>query len=267
MVKGIVHVSHHAEVLHWENVFRVLGVGRARPLLAQIGVPAAVAARPEGVAHAAAFFWERKWAGVTYKGVRVAGGIADPDFAENYRQGVLELLERSFAEIADFYDEAVAANLYDWARRFFVDQERVGLWDTWSILFSSAHHSGGGFDPASFGFSAEAAGLIGETLGRHFGPRAVSEDAAALDQMKGIPLSPAERQMVALEATRPGDLPEVDLHELLSMLIRYEHAYRSWVEMREFLSADNREALLWWGYRQAELLNMPVEDVTLPDTL
>jgi hypothetical protein len=50
----------------------------------------------------------------------VAGGLADPDFAGNYRQGILALLERSFQEVADFCDEAMAAGLYDWAARFFV---------------------------------------------------------------------------------------------------------------------------------------------------
>lgn len=264
-MKGIVNVSSHSEILQWENVFRVLGVGRCRPVLSRAGVPEDVAARPEGVARAAASFWERRWAGVTHEGVRVGGGLSDPDFAENYRRGVLALLERTFEEVAESYDRDAAGSLYEWARRFFVDHEQAALWDTWAFLFSSARDSGNDFDPATYGFSDESVGPIGETLRRHFGPQAAGGDAEALDEIKGIPLSPFERRVVALEATRPGDLPEVDLNELLSVLIRCEHAYRSWAELGRFLSAADGEAMLWWGYRQAELLGMPAEDVALPN--
>lgn len=256
-----ISLSNINEVIYWSDVFRVLGIKRCQRLLHKLGVSDIVAKHPEGLMEAAHHFWHHTWDGIRFKGVRVGAGSSDPGFPENYRLGIQTLIRDVFELIVRNYDDREASNLYEWARRFFIDQDQVSVWFTWSILFGGPSES---VSSDSDSLDSQLSPLIRQTIQTEFSPAAEQDDAASLSNVERIPLTTQEQRMIALEVTQPTDLREVDLHALLARLIRFQHAYLAWVKIDKNLSDSDRETLLWWGYEQAATMNVPAEDVTLP---
>lgn len=248
------------EIISWSDAFRVLGIKRCEPVFSKTGVPGLISLQPAGMLEAALHFWRHKWEGIRYKGIRVDIGYGDPDFRDNYRLGFECLLRDSFALIERHYNGDVSLDLYRWVKRFFVDQYAVQSWFTWSMLFSLPFE----VQPDLFEHAAEVVPRIRETLSGHFGPAVEANDAQTLSKMEHIPLSTLEQRMIALEVTQPGDFPEVDLTGLVRTVMQYNHAYQVWVQLDRYLSALDREALLWWAYEQATKLGVSAEDVNQP---
>jgi hypothetical protein len=259
MIEAI-RVSNIREIIYWGDAFRVLGIKRCQPLLPRIGVSSAISSQPAGLVEAGLHFWRHTWEGIRRDGVRVNIGYADPAFPENYRFGVESLLRDTFALIERHYSEEDSLSLYQWVNRFFIDQEQVNLWFTWSMLFSLPCE----VQSDLFEHAPEIVPRIRETIAGHFGQTVQVNDADYLASAERIPLSTLEKRMIALEVTQPGDFPEVDLAGLLKNLVQYNHAYQVWNQLDSYLSTSDREALLWWGYEQATTLGISAEDVNLP---
>ena len=259
MIEAI-RVSNVRELIYWADAFRVLGIKRCQPVLSRIGVSAAISSKPTGLVEAALHFWRQNWEGIRHDGIRVDIGYADPEFPDNYRSGVESLLWDSFTIVERHYSKEDSLSLYHWVKRFFIDQDEVNLWFTWSMLFSVP------FEVQSelFKHAPEIVPLIRETIAGHFGQTVQANDAESLSRIERIPLSTLEQRMIALEVTQPGDFPEVDLPGLVKTLMQNNHAYQVWNELHEYLSILDRDALLWWGYEQATTLGISAEDVNLP---
>lgn len=253
----LIHVADTRELIYWSNVFRILGVKRCQSLLGQFGVPAVVASRPIQLMEAALYFWRQNWDGIQIHGQRLGKGYADPGFPENYRLSIQSLLQKCFAIIRDRYDLDTSISVARWARRFFVDQDQVNLWFTWSVLFASTN---------SRAVSPEQASLpapLHSMIQLHFGQDAQGKDARDLENSERIPLSNVERRMIALEVTQPTDVAEVNLTDLSKQILNYNHAYQIWRAIHANFNSES-ESLLWWGYERADVLGMPVEHVSVP---
>ncbi len=253
----LIHVADTKELIYWSNVFRILGVKRCQSLLGQIGVPAVAISRPIHLMEAALYFWRQYWDGIPINGQRLEKGYADPGFPENYRLSIESLLQKCFAIIRDSYDLDTSISVARWARRFFVDQDQVNLWFTWSMIFASIN---------SQAVSSEQASLLAQLhsmIKLHFGHDAQAKDARDLENCERIPLSNIERRMVALEVTQPTDVAEVNLTGLAKEILNYNHAYQIWRAIHADFKAES-ESLLWWGYERADMLGMPVEHVSIP---
>lgn len=111
-----IEVNDIGEILHWENAFRVLGTKRCQASLLDAGVPAKMVSAPEGLMRAAHYFWQIRWQGITWQGIQVGQGYSDPEFPENYRLGILALLNNTFNLLVEDYGEGDANELYKWAR-------------------------------------------------------------------------------------------------------------------------------------------------------
>ncbi len=221
---------------------------------------AAISSHPVGLVDAALHFWRHNWEGIRHDGIRVDIGYGDPGFPDNYRFGIESLLRDTFALIERHYNEKDSLSLYHWVNRFFIDQEQVNLWFTWSMLFSLPCE----VQSELFKHAPEIVPRIRETIAGHFGRTVQANDAESLSRVEPIPLSRLEERMIALEVTQPGDFPEVDLPGLLRNLMQYNHSYQVWNQLHSYLSTSDREALLWWGYEQATSLGISAEDVNLP---
>jgi len=259
MIEAI-HLSNVREIIYWADAFRVLEIKRCQPVLARTGVSAPISSQPDGLVEAALHFWRHNWDGISHDGIRVDIGYADPAFPDNYRFALESLLLDSFALIERHYSKEDSLSLYRWVKRFFIDQDEVNLWFTWSMLFSMP------FEVQSelFKHAPEIVPRIKETIAGHFGQTVQANDLESLSRIERIPLSTLEKRMIALEVTQPSDFPEVDLPGLLKNLMQYNHAYQLWNELHEYLSTSDREALLWWGYEQATTLGISAQDVNLP---
>jgi hypothetical protein len=255
-----IRLANVREFIYWTDAFRVLGIKRCRLAWSTIGVPAPISSNPAGLVEAAIHFWRHNWEGIRHKGIRVDIGYADPAFPDNYRLGVESLLRDSFAIIERHYGQEDSLSLYSWVRRFFIDQEEVNLWFTWSMLFSLPFE----VEAELFRHAPEVGLRIRETIADHFGQSVQADDAESLRRMERIPLSTSEQRMIALEVTQPGDFPEVDLTGLVGSLMGNHHSYQVWKQLNGYLSTSEREALLWWGYEQASTLGISAEDVNLP---
>ncbi|HKR61290.1 MAG TPA: hypothetical protein VJS64_16335 [Pyrinomonadaceae bacterium] len=247
------------ETIYWADAFRVLGIKRSQEVLAETGVPVLASSQPFGLSEAALHFWRHNWEGISHKGLRVDTGSADPAFRDNYRLALEALIQNSFAIMENHYGSDIALNLYLWVKRFFIDQDDVNLWFTWSTLFSLAFE----VEPDLFK-DPEVVPRIRETIAGHFGRAVEVNDAKALRKMEGIPLSTLEQRMIALEVTQPNDFPEVDLTGLVRTLMQYNHAYQVWNQFHRYLSTSDQEALLWWAYEQANTLGISAEDINIP---
>jgi hypothetical protein len=239
-------------LIYWRKVFRIFGIRSCQPLLDRMGISVEVAGRSEGLLRAANYFWERDWRGFGLS------GYADANFKEKYRKATDELIKATFAIIADYYGTETADDIYCWAQRFFINQDHVNSWSTWSFLLASLAQS-----RADSQFQTEIARFV-ELLDHEFGSETFEADIRALSGIDLGKLSPKEYKMIALEVTRPNDFATVDLAELAGSVMRCNHAYRFWRVLRHSIDASELDAWLWIGYEQAEKLGMPAADVHLP---
>ena len=257
-----VEVNDIGEILHWESAFRVLGTRRCQALLLDAGVPAKMVSAPEGLIRAAHYFWQIRWQGISWQGIQVGQGYSDPEFPENYRLGILALLNNTFNLLVEDYGEADANELYEWARRHFINQKQSACLFIWYLLFLAAVESS---EPVPFPLPSDKARLAEIAIRENLGRDRETGDAKLIALARNIPLSPVEQRMVALEVTRPTDLAEVDLLELIEMVLKNQYTYQVWIEIDKLADASEREAILWWGYEQAAALEIPAEEVALPE--
>ena len=256
-----VEVDHIGDITYWENVFRVLGIRRCQAALLDAGVPAKMASAPEGLIRAADYFWQTRWQGITWQGIPVGQGYSDPGFPENYRLGIVALLSNTFNMLVNDYGEADANALYEWARRHFIDQKQSACLFIWYLLFLAVADSS---NAVPFPLPSDKAKLAEIAVHTYLGRDRETGDAKLIALARNIPLSLVEQRMVALEVSRPTDLSEVDILELIEGVLKNQHTHQVWVEIDRLADPSEREAILWWGYEQAAVLQIPVEEVALP---
>lgn len=254
-----VEVNDIGDITHWENAFRVLGLTRCQALLLDAGVPSKMVSAPDGLTRAAHYFWQIRWQGITWEGIQVGQGYSDPGFPENYRLGILALLNNTFNMLVNDYGEADASELDEWARRHFINQKQSSCLFIWYLLFLAAVESS---EPVPFPDKAKLAEIA---VRENLGADRETGDANLIALARNIPLSPVEQRMVALEVTSPTDLVEVDLLDLIEMVLKNQRTYQVWIEIDKLADASEREALLWWGYERAAVLQIPAEEVVLPE--
>lgn len=274
MLSGSNGIENHVLNVAWLNVFRILGVGRCQPLLRYAGVPAEMSGAPEGLARAAHYFWQRTW---DSDPINVGPDWEPGDFTEevyaeyleNYRIAVASLVADTFNLLVDYYGEAPATDLREWAQRNFIDNEQVVLWSIWCRLWLRMVGESSLIYPlVRPALRPGALKRVKKTVRKHLPLLCIDEtedgpEAELLRQAVGMPTSPVERRMLAIEVLRPDDPPEVDVLLRLKFVIRQHGAYSVWQELDAWLGAANREALLRWGKEQAAVVGEATE-ITLP---
>ena len=258
-----------SQIQDWENIFRVVGVKRCEMILVDIGLPKDIANSSKGLIEATRYFWQTRWAGVTLEGRPVGYGYSDPEFPENYRLGLQLLLNNTLKIIFDSYGRASVFRFNSWAQRHFTDKNQFNCLYIWSHLLYTITDKQDERDKNAVSvplpFHEDTTELIITSINNHLGIEKRKLWDQKIEEAKKIPLSLYEKKIVELEAVRPTDISEFDVLGMVRTIIENQHIYQFWQEVGQWMTKDELDSFLWWGYEQAKRIGLPIEEVVLPD--
>jgi hypothetical protein len=237
-----------------EHFFMLLSVARCAPMLPAIGIPLPFACRPPRMVAIVAEFHERR-----------RGVSTHPNDVERVR----DVLRMTFNDLATEFGHEEARRLYKWGMNHMIMANRESTFRQWSSVF--AGHAKrlvlGTIDPDRLSLPpAETTQFEGLLLASYH-PEILWNEEEEIANLASIPLSAAERRLVAMEVTQPGDFAEVDLLEIMAGVLWCEKACRCFTQMRAWMADAQYAALLALARKVRRERGMSAEavaDIHLP---
>lgn len=262
-------------LIHWKDVFRVIGVERCQQLLPYAGVPDKMANSPAGLLRAAHSFWqnlwehnpldvEPRWTAETYSEEVLTRHV------ENLLRATDSLVNKTFQLLSAEYDSSTASELHSWAERNFIDEVEIGRWQMWArMMLRLVGQSALRYPLVPTSLSPDILERVEQVVNAYVPLLYVDrEEEGHVDELLNaayaIPLSPIEQRILAMEKAYPDDPSETDVLLTLKILIQRHAAYTLWQELDTWLSESDREKLLQWGRTQAAVIGWPSESINLP---
>jgi len=240
---------HLGDAARWDALFRVLAMARWRPFLADMGVPAAMAAQPDALAACAQTY-------VLERGL-LGRQTADREVAHLSR--LVDMLRTALTCVAGAYGDQVADEFVVWSRRSVVDEDSATNLMLWAALLPRLC----GTEPADC--RAPEANLCPEIV-TYLSAEVLQEIEVRLSAARGEqPTTPYEDQLNAEVAYAAGNgqhvMDALDLAaELIEAVIHAERTWRAWTVISARLADGDRATLLEWGRCRALAAGLPIPD-------
>lgn len=233
--------QRNENVAYW-LAFLVLGIRRCQTLLSPAGVPETMANDPAPLLAVAQDFLRRvKALDVSLKSVTYSGYLA-------YQDRVIGLTESALVRLAELYGQEAAHELHQWMRRFVVAEAETARWDAWALLFPHLAGFRGALavqPPLSPGATKKFIETVGVWMGDL--EDAFARTDAAIDHAAQVPLSADERRFLTTEGLERGEQDLGSDLDTARNVIRLHRPYAVWVALDDWLSHDEREALIRWA--------------------